>query len=125
MTTLSDEEFHQAALSGGASRHPVTGTVPDRGYMVGGARDMADQPFPEITHPVDQFSVDDVRHHAREIRDRFGKDTTTHQGAWREGENVVLDASDRLTRRNEAIRTAKARGERAIYDVKGQRDIHT
>ncbi len=92
--------------------------------MVGGARDLSDQPFSEFKHPVDSFSVDHVRHHAREIRDRFqGGDI--HQGAWVEGDHVVLDASEQIRTKREAVRTAKQRGERAIYDIKGQRDIPT
>jgi hypothetical protein len=122
--TLSDEEFHQAALAGGASRHPETNEVPDRGYMVGGARDLSDMPFPEIKRPVDQFSLDDVRHHAREIRDRFGP-APVYQGAWKEGDSVVLDAAEKFTEKRRAVRTARKRGERAIYDVKGSKDIPT
>lgn len=125
-TTLSDEEFHQQTISaGGASRQIVSGNVPDRGYMVGGARDLADQPFPEIQRPVDQFSVDDVRHHAREIRDKFAGNENVHQGAWVEGDHVVLDASEQIRTKRKALATAKQRGERAIHDVKGQRDIPT
>lgn len=122
---LSDDEFYDAALSSGASRHAVTGQVPDRGYMVGGARDLSDQPFPEIKRPVDQFSVDDVRHHAREIRDRFGPETSVHQGAWREDQHVVLDASEQIHAYHSAITAAKERGERAIYDVKRGKDRYT
>jgi hypothetical protein len=122
---VSDEEFYQQALAGGASRHAVTGTVPDRGYMVGGARDLANQPFPEIKHPVDQFTLDHVRHHARELRDRFGADSMVHQGAWREDDSVVLDASEQIPTYSSAVTAAKMRGERAVYDVRRGRDLHT
>ena len=124
---LTDEEFRQQTISaGGASRHVMTNIVPDRGYMVGGARDLSDQPFPEIKRPVDSFTVDDIRHHAREIRDRFkGSPTQVHQGAWVEGDHVVLDASEQIRTKKAALTTAKQRGERAIYDIKGQRDIPT
>lgn len=122
---LSDEEFHEQALAGGASRHYTTGNVPDRGYMVGGARNHEDQPFPEFTHPVDSFDVNEVRHHARAIREHFGEDKDVHQGAWREGDNVVLDASERLDTFHTAITAAKMRGERAVYDVRRGRDRHT
>lgn len=122
---LSDEEFHQQALAGGASRHAVSGNVPDRGFMVGGARDLSDQPFPEYKHPVDQFTVDHVRHHAREIRDRFGIESTVHQGAWVEDGDVVLDASENVPTYSSAITAAKMRGERAIYDVRRGRDRNT
>lgn len=125
MTTLSDAEFHQQALQGGASRDAATGNVPDRGYMVGGARDLADQPFPEIKHPVDQFTLDHVRHHARAIRDQFGPDASVHQGAWVEGEDVVLDASEQVPTYSSAVTAAKMRGERAVYDVRRGKDIYT
>lgn len=125
MTSLSDREFHDAALRGGASRHAVTGNVPDRGFMVGGARDLADQPFPEIRRPVDQFSLDDVRHHARDIRDKFGAESSVHQGAWVEDDDVVLDASEQIPTYSSAVTEAKMRGERAVYDVRRGRDVHT
>lgn len=122
MSMLNDHEFHSESLAGGASRHIGTGQVPDRGFMVGGARDLSDNPFPEIQRPVDKFSLDDVRHHARDLRDRFGADSQVHQGAWREGDNVVLDASERIENFSSAITQAKARGERAIYDVRRGRE---
>lgn len=123
---LTDEGFHQQTISaGGASRRVSDGNVPDRGYMVGGARDHSDQPYPELKRPIDQFSVDDVRHHAREIRDGFAGNSNVHQGAWVEGDHVVLDASEQIRGKRKALRTAKQRGERAVYDVKGQRDIPT
>lgn len=122
---LDDAEFHYAALAGGASRHAVDNTVPDRGYMVGGARDLANQPFPEQQYPVEHFTVDTVRHHARSIRDSFGPDAAVHQGAWREGNSVVLDASEQIPSYSSAISAAKARGERAIYDVKRDNEVYT
>lgn len=122
MSMLNDSEFHQQAAAGGASRHVDTGNVPDRGYMVGGMRNLADQPYPEISHPVDQFSLAHVRQHAREIRDHFGPGTEAHQGAWVENDKVVLDASERIENFSSAITQAKARGERAIYDVRRGRE---
>lgn len=123
MSTLNDEEFHQQALAGGASRHVTTGNIPDRGFMVGGARNLEDQPYPELKHDVDSFEVNHVRQHARAIRDHFGAAAATvHQGAWREGDSVVLDASDRLDSYTDAMTAAKMRGERAVYDVRRGRD---
>jgi hypothetical protein len=120
---LNDVEFHQQALAGGASRHVGTGNVPDRGFMVGGARNLDNQPFPEIKHDVDSFSVDHVRQHARAIRDHFGEaPTNVHQGAWVEGKEVVLDASEAIDHYTDAITAAKLRGERAIYNVRRGRD---
>ena len=121
---ITDEEFHQQALAGGASRHVPSNKVPDRGYMVGGARDLSDNPYPEIKRPVDQFSLDDVRHHARDIRDKFGAESLVHQGAWREGDSVVLDASERIDNFSTAVTQAKMRGERAVYDVRRGKDVH-
>jgi hypothetical protein len=122
---LNDVEFHQQALAGGASRHFLSGHVPDRGYMVGGARDLSDNPYPEIKHDVESFSVDHVRHHARELRESFDPKTQMiNQGAWREDDHVVLDASERMNNFSSAITAAKMRGERAIYDVRRGRDIH-
>jgi hypothetical protein len=123
-STLSDEEFHQQALAGGASRHVVDHSIPDRGFMVGGARDLSDQPYPEVKRPIDQFSLDDVRHHARDIRDKFGDNTRIHQGAWREDDHVVLDASEQIPTYSTAITKAKMQGERAVYDVRRGKDRH-
>lgn len=119
---LNDAEFHRDALEGGASRHFVSGNVPDRGFMVGGARDLSDNPYPEISHPVDAFTVNHVRQHARDLRDKFGISGDVHQGAWKEGDSVVLDASERIDNFSSAITQAKARGERAIYDVRRGRE---
>lgn len=120
---MNDEEFHQAALSGGASRNVHTNQVPDRGFMVGGAG--GDRPFPEIKRPVDQFSLDDVRHHANAIRNHFGHEALVHQGAWVEDSDVVLDASEQIPTYSSAITEAKMRGERAIYDVRRGKDRNT
>lgn len=122
---LTDAEFHRQALAGGASRHVGTNNVPDRGFMVGGSRNLADQPFPEISHDVDSFTVDHVRQHARAIRDHFGEaPTAVHQGAWVEDKKVVLDASDAIGDYTDAITAAKMRGERAVYDVRRGREHH-
>lgn len=124
-TPLNDAEFHQQALAGGASRSSSTYEVPSRGYMVGGARNLSDQPFPEQQYAVDQFAVHHVRTHARAIRDHFGEDNSVHQGAWVEGDNVVLDASQNMGTYHEAISAAKDRQERAIYDVAREKDRYT
>lgn len=121
---LSDAEFHQQALAGGASRHYESGNVPDRGFMVGGARNLADNPYPEVSHPVDSFTLNHVRQHARQIRDHFGPGAAVHQGAWVEGDKVVLDASERIDTYSSAMTAAKMRGERAVYDVRRGRDHH-
>ncbi len=120
-SVLNDGEFLAAAQAGGASRHYETGNVPDRGYMVGGATN-GDRPYPEIQRPVDSFDLNDVRQHARDIQNHFGAGQDVHQGAWKEGDNIVLDASDRVDTFHSAITMAKMRGERAVYDVVRGRD---
>jgi hypothetical protein len=125
VSVLNDHEFHQQALAGGASRHFVSGHEPETGYMVGGARDLSDNPYPEIKHPVDSFDLNHVRQHARDLRDKFDPKTQMiSQGAWREGDHVVLDASERINTFSSAITAAKMRGERAIYDVRRGREHH-
>jgi hypothetical protein len=119
---LNDAEFHQQALAGGASRHYESGNVPDRGFMVGGATNAEGLPYPEIKHPVEGFTVDHVRQHARAIRDHFGTNQAVHQGAWVEDDNVVLDASERVHDFSGAMTAAKKRGERAVYDLGHDRD---
>jgi hypothetical protein len=118
--TLSDEEFHAKTLSeGGASRDVKTGTVPKRGYMVGGLQD-----FPEAVHPVDKFSVDDVRHHARALHEKLGEVPNVHQGSWVHEGNVILDASEKVHTRSEAVKKGMDRGEKAVYDLSHNRDIY-
>ena len=124
MAVISDEEFHQQALAGGASRHVVTGeNPPARGYMVGGAANPDSIPYPEIKRPVDSADLELVRHHARALRDHFGDQANVYQGAWVENGHMVLDASEHHADRVEATTTAKQRGERAVYDIARDRDI--
>lgn len=125
MGILNDREFHEQALAGGASRHYQTGAVPDRGYMIGGARNARGEAFPEVKRPVDQFTLDDVRHHSRSVMEHFGPDAGIHQGAWVEDGTVVLDASERMDSRLHAMSAAKDRGERAVYDLNRGQDIST
>jgi hypothetical protein len=90
--------------------------------MVGGARDLSDNPYPEIKHPVDSFEVDHVRQHARALRDSFDPNTSINQGAWREDSDVVLDAAEQIDTYSSAMTAAKMRGEKAIYNVRRGRD---
>lgn len=120
---LSDEAFHEQTLAGGASRSAVSGNVPDRGYMVGSAANAEGARFPEIKHPVDAFSLDHVRHHAREIRDHFGDRDDIHQGSWRVGDNIHMDASEQVPTVGSALTAAKMRGEIAVYDVRRGKDV--
>lgn len=120
MTRLNDEQFHEQTLrEGGASRHATTGEVPESGYMVGSSNG-----FPEQTHPVDQFSVEHVRHHARAIRDHFGP-APVYQGSWKHNGAVILDASERIEDQSTAVQEGKVRGEKAIYDLSRHKDIPT
>ncbi len=121
--SLTDEAFHQQTLAGGASRSAVSGNVPDRGFMVGGAANAEGARFPEVTIPVDKFSVDDVRHHARAVRDHFKGQDDVHQGGWREEDKVYLDASQMVPHLTDAVTHMKLRGEKAIYDVRRGKDI--
>jgi hypothetical protein len=116
-SALNDQEFHEQAIRTGASRHYESGNVPDRGFMVGGATNAEGIPYPEFKHPVDGFTVDHVRQHARALRDHFGASQDVHQGAWVEDGNVVLDASERVHDYSGAMTEAKKRGERAVYDI--------
>lgn len=126
-TSLSDEDFYSQALEGGASRQVTTGNVPDRGFMVGGASNDQGERFPEQAVPSDKFDIDTVRHHARAIREHFGEEGSAriHQGAWKEDDNVVLDASEQMSAVSTALVAAKLRGERAVYDVRRGRDVKT
>jgi hypothetical protein len=93
--------------------------------MVGGARNVEDLPYPEVKRPVEQADLDLIRNHARALRDHYGEGANVYQGAWREGDQVVLDASEHIDNRVTATTAAKTRGERAVYDLSRERDIHT
>lgn len=116
---LSDSQFHQQALSGGATRHFRTlRSVVDEGYAVGGAG------VKEKKIRADKFTQKDVGDHLAYLHTALGDDPTIHQGAWREGPDVVLDASNVLKSRPQARLKGLLRGERAIYDIKGGKDIN-
>jgi hypothetical protein len=132
--SLSDEQFRDQVLAGGASRHAYTmkevrvGT--DDGYMVGGKPTAKGTPFPARRIPADSFSPADVANHLAEIHTAFPNDPTVHQGGWREGDEAVLDAADRVSSRSQALSLGYARPndrsdhQDAIFDVKHGVDIN-
>jgi hypothetical protein len=116
---LSDAQFHEQAMSGGATRHFRTlRSVVDEGYAVGGAG------VREKKIRADKFTQKDVGEHLSYLHKTFGNDPTIHQGAWRENDDVVLDASNVFKNKAKARMTGIMRGERAIYDIKGGKDIN-
>lgn len=116
---LSDAQFTEQAKSGGATRHFRTlRSVVDEGYAVGGAG------VKEKKIRADRFTQKDVGDHLSFLHKTFGDDPSIHQGAWREDDHVVLDASNVLKSRPQARLKGLLRGERAIYDIKAGRDIN-
>jgi hypothetical protein len=130
---VSDAEFHAEVLKGGASRQvqtlrPVT-VGEDDGYMVGGKPTPGTgKPYPARRIPKDSFTPADVANHLADLHTTFPEDETVHQGGWMEGDEAVLDASDRIQNKGEAILQGYLRpndnspGQDAIFDVKAGKD---
>lgn len=116
---LSDAQFTEMAKASGATRHFRTLKAPaGQGYAVGGAG------MPEKKIRADKFTQKDVGDHLATMHEHFGMDPEIHQGAWREGDHVVLDASNVIKGRPQARLKGLLRGERAIYDIKAGKDIN-
>lgn len=126
---LSDAQFASKSVAGGATRRAsdlreVRGGV-DAGYAVGGAVTRDGKSFPPKDVDASDLTPDVVRQHLAAIHGAFGKNhPDIHQGAWREGSHVVLDASEVYPDLHTAKVKAMTRGEDAIYDMKNGRDHH-
>lgn len=127
---MSDAQFHDTVRSaGGATRTVLTraayrGGV-DPGYAVGGKTNAEGHRFPERSVDMQAFTPAVVGQHLDALRGHFGdNDPTLHQGAWVEGDKVVLDASDVYRSKGRARVEGLARGERAIYDMKNAQDVN-
>lgn len=115
---ISDAQFHQQALDAGSTRHFRTLRAPEStGYAVGGAG------MSERSIPAAEFTQAHVAEHLAAMHERFGMDPEMHQGAWREGPDVVLDASNVVQSKPQARLKGLLRKERAIYDLGAGKDI--
>jgi hypothetical protein len=119
--SLSDAQFHAQTMSDehGASRQINTLAVPTSGYMVGGAAKTQEKNVPDF-----KFTHQTVGRHLEALQGRFGVDPSIHQGSWRKGGSVALDASNRVSDKRTAMDTGIKRQEKAIYGIKEGRDIN-
>jgi hypothetical protein len=129
MSADHEKFVQQVQQTGGASMNLSTGKLlpPDaRGYMVGGESDRSGQQIPAWSVPEHEFSTDHVGKFVDYMKSVVGSSGRgLHVGAWKDEGNVEMDASRKIKRPGEAIRKGRARGEKAIYDIKGKRDIDT
>jgi len=121
--SIDDQQFVDDTVNnGGASRHARTMLPPPpHGFMVGGA-------MPERSLASHQFHAQAVHDHARAIQEHFPQDAghgDIYQGSWAHGGKYIMDASQYISDRLTAKTVARQRGEQAIYDLGGQRDIQT
>jgi hypothetical protein len=117
--SLNSDQFLAKAKKGGASRSLTDSSVPSGGYMVGGKAGVS-----ETRIPLAEATPEAVRSHRDSLRSAVaGSRTATFQGAWKEGGDVVLDASDRFENRQTARMWGRIRGEDAAYDVAKDQDI--
>jgi hypothetical protein len=87
--------------------------------MVGGA-------MPERTLADHQFHAAAVHEHAKAIQNHFPQDRDIYQGSWKNDQGkYAMDASQYMENRLTAKTIARSRGEDAIYDLGGRRDIQT
>jgi hypothetical protein len=96
--------------------------MPTRGYVVGG---VVNETFVKSDNAQAFKHVFLQSNRDAEDMVRDGKDVVL--GTWVEhredGEYIVFDLCDLLDDEDEAIKLAKRRGERAIYDLENEREI--
>jgi hypothetical protein len=123
MADLNSQQFvSQVQKTGGASMDVRSGKLlqpGQRGLMVGGV-----QGIPETRIPAEHFGEQHVKDAVTHIQNAT-KGSGIHIGAWSEGGDVVLDASEKIKRPGEAIRKAKNRGQDAVWDNKSMKEIDT
>lgn len=119
---LSDAQFREQTVQGGATRHASTLHEVTSGFGVGGMVTAAGSSFPEKpVHPVASLTEDQVREHLEMVREAFPDNQRAHQGSWVEDDTAYLDASDVFPLERQAHTETIRRGERAYYDfAKGE-----
>lgn len=119
---MDDSVFAAHALAGGASRRlsDYHTPPPGHGYMVA-----LGDPYREQVMSIHKFNEDRVRLHAQQLQKQVPDPSKVYQGAWREKENVVLDASEHIPHKFEAKVAARSRNQRAIYDLGKGAEVST
>lgn len=102
-------ELAEQAKADGFSVQIMSGIAPRDGYMV------ALTGHEEII-PVQALTVDRL---TRYVRDHFDAlmEGDTYFGAWRDGDDVYLDVSERVASRAKALFLGSERSQLAVWDV--------
>lgn len=117
--------------TGGASMDLTTRKFVDPGeekYMVGGERGPGGEKVDEASEPFvpggSEPSLVGVVNQMARVSSLTKKAPGVHLGAWNEDNQTVFDASRGYDEESEALKLAKERGERAVYNAKTGEDIY-
>lgn len=97
-------------------------------YMVGGESTPTGEKVQEGKEPLIggvEPSLTGIVNQMSRVSSETQKAPGVHLGAWNEDGNTVFDASRGYKSQAEALKLAKARGERAVYNAKTGEDIYT
>lgn len=126
---MSHSDFvRRVQESGGASMELGSGRLlqpGQRGYMVGGEADRHGGMIPSWNVPASEFGEEHVAKFVDYMRGTVGSTFRTNVGAWRDGDEVVMDASRKVPRAGEAIRKGRKRNQLAVWDNRRMREIGT
>lgn len=102
--------IHLVTLEQGGGTFDQNGNAPKTGCMVG----LAGQ---GTTIPVDSFSPANIEEFIGTFKAKYAGQKDTHLGTWIEDGIVYLDVAKRFpeSRKEQAVRLAKATGEKAIF----------
>jgi hypothetical protein len=105
------------ANPGGFSVKPTTGQMPTSGYMVS---------IPGHTQIVDNATPENVAAYANAHAVAL-KDPAAHIGGWTDSDSgkTYLDVSHNIGNRSRAVQLGVLHNQKAIWDVKGNREIDT
>jgi len=99
-----------ALVDGGATVSTDGSPLPTVGFMVGGA-------VPEWAAPADILTVNRVR----QFVDLYS--TRKYLGSWSDHGRIVFDVSTHHDSYADALRVARERGERAVWDIVNAQSI--
>lgn len=123
MTDRHQNFVDQVNKTGGASMNVKSGKLVQpgsKGYMVGGTPGV-----PTKRVPAEEFGPQHVAEYEDSIKSHTKNWGQMHVGAWSDAGNVEMDASTKVGRKKEAVRKGRNRNEKAIWDLKGSKEIDT
>lgn len=124
---LSGVQFaHATNEDGGATQSLRTGRMlapGEHGYIVGGEPDDHGNRIPTHYHEGLMSPLDAINHRSRLRQQTHALGASL--GSWRDKGKVEIDASRVEPSRAVAVRAAKTRGEKAIWDNKRGKEVRT